>query len=122
MNATTPPTLSPEQAAALLLHPDGMVLLDLSTSTTAFTARPAQDVWESPTLLVLATHEDAVQASGQAAAMPNFLRGLTDLLNDQLAALHEAGEIPTEDDVRAVLMEMAHYEAEVIDLSARRAR
>jgi hypothetical protein len=122
VNTTTPPTLSTEQAAALLLHPDAVALLDLTTSLTAVVTSPAEDIWESPTVLVLATHTDAAEAARHSVAERKFLAALTGHLNGQLLMLHEAGEIPTEDDVREVLAEMTVFDAEIIDLAARRAR
>jgi hypothetical protein len=120
VNTTTPPTLSTEQAAALLLHPDAVALMDLATSTTLVTISPAEDVWESPTVLVLATHVDAIEAARQSTSRRNFLGALTAHLNGELRMLHEAGEIPSESDVREVLAEMAVFDAEVIDLATRR--
>jgi hypothetical protein len=122
VNTTTPPTLSPEQAAALLLHPDAVALLDLTTSLTAVVTSPTEDVWESPTVLILAMHLDAIEAARHATTERNFLAAITGHLNGQLLMLHEAGEIPSESDVREVLAEMAVFDAEVIDLAARRNR
>lgn len=117
---TTPPELSPEQAAALLIHLDAVALLDLTTSLTVIVTSPDEDLWESPTVLVLATHDDAVEAARICVYQPQFLASIAAYLNGELRVLHQAGEIPSASDVREVLAEMAAFDAEVIDLAARR--
>lgn len=120
MSATrTPaaPTVTAAQAATLLVSPLAVVVLDLDTDRVSLVARPGDDVWEDPTVLVLATHDDAVAAARVAAGRANFREALLDQLNADLAALHAAGEIPTVGEVAEVLAELDQFEAEVIELA-----
>lgn len=115
------PTVTAAQAATLLVSPLAVVALDLETRRVSLLARAGDDVWEDPTVLVLATHADAVHAARTAAGQPNFRDALLAALNADLAELHAAGEIPTIAEIADVLAELDQYEAEVIDLAARRA-
>lgn len=116
------PTVTAAHAATLLMSPLAAAVLDLETHRVSLVARPGDDVWEDPTVLVLVTHDDAVAAARVAAGRPNFREALVDQLNADLVALHAAGEIPTVGEVADVLAELDQFEAEVIDLfTARRA-
>lgn len=126
MPITAAPALTAAQASALLAGTSGVAVLDLTSSRVFIDQAPADEVWESPQMLVLATSADAVHAAGVAARAAgvlggrSFLDALVDVLNADLAALAAAGEIPTADEVAAVLAELEHFDAEVIDLFAAR--
>ena len=119
---TAAPTVTAGHVAALLMSPTAVVTLDLDTGRTTLVARPGDDVWESPSVLVLITHDDVVAAARLAAGERDFAAALLARLNADLAALHAAGEIPTAAEVAEVLAELDQIEAELIVLDARRRR
>lgn len=101
-------------AVAFVMHqPAAVIVLDLETGRiypdTA--RRGASDPFESPTLLVLVTHDDAMHHAKDARGN---LGRITRLLNLELYALAARGEIPTSAEVAAVLAELEHIEAEVL--------
>lgn len=119
---TAAPVLDAAQVSAVLAAPAGVAVLDLVTGAITVHTDPTNEVWESPRLLVLITQVDVLAAAALAARTAGVLGGrpflatLVDVLNGDLADLAAAGEIPTEDEVAAVLAELAHFDAEVIEL------
>ena len=105
------PKVNRDDVAFLIENPAAVVVLDLVDGRiypdTA--RRGAGDPFESPTLLVLATHEDAMHHARDAKGN---LGRITRLLNLELYALNARGEIPTAAEVEAVLAELAQFEAD----------
>lgn len=108
-------------AVAFVMHnPAAVIVLDLEDGRiypdTA--RRGAGDPFESPTLLVLVTHDDAMHHAKEARG--NLAR-ITRLLNLELYALAARGEIPTSAEVAAVLAELEQIDAEILQFRTRSA-
>lgn len=120
MPITSAPKVLAGHAAAVLTSPTAVAVLHLGTGVITVDTDPSDQIWAAPDRLVLLTHDDAVAAARRAATAPEFLPALVAALNADLQALADAGEIPTAEEVAAVLAELEHFEAEVVDLASRR--
>lgn len=114
---TPAPRLNRDDVAYLIATPAAVAVLDLTDGRVypTIARRGASDPFESPTLLVLATHDDAIHYAAEARGNAGRV---TRLLNLELHALAARGEIPTAAEVAEVLAELAQLDAEVIELRA----
>lgn len=110
---STAPRILVRHTAALAANPAAVLVLDLADGAVDVEPAPSAQVWTSPTLLVLATHDDVLAATARVARAVNVLDAATEVLNDQLGELAAAGEIPTAEEVAAVLAELGQYETEL---------
>lgn len=113
-NRPAAPRVTRAQVANVLATPTALVVLNLITGRTALTRVPDVDVWDDPTRLVLITHQDVVAGASRNAGAADFLGAVTRHLNNDLTDLAARGEIPTADEVEAVLTELERFDTELL--------
>lgn len=119
MNATRlpAPKVTRDDVSFVMHNPAGVVVLDLTDQRIyPMLSTGAVDPFESPSLLVLVTADDALFHAKEAHG--NLPR-ITRILNLELYALAARGEIPTIEEVAAVVAELENIGADVLQFARR---
>lgn len=121
-NQPLAPKVTRDDVDYVLANPAAVIVLDLVTSRVYPDAGSgASDPFDAPNLLVLVTYADAAHHFGDVAGQRDALGKATKAINRELYALAARGEIPTAEELEAVLAELEQIDAEILPFRSRTA-